>query len=93
MVLSHEDFEKLKSEILKDCDERYVLTNYCNEKQEKINKKFANDDKRLELMLAEQKQMRSETKKELKFNNWLTGTILGIIVAAAAAVIRLNFGG
>lgn len=28
-------------------DDRYVLQSDCNEKQESVNKKFANDDKRM----------------------------------------------
>ena len=29
-------------------DDRYVLQSDCNEKQENVNKKFANDDKRID---------------------------------------------
>ena len=81
MALNHEDIMELK----KVFDDRYVLQSDCNEKQENINKKFANDDKRIDLILAEQKQMRQETKSGLKFNNWLTTAVLGAIVAAVIA--------
>lgn len=46
MALNHEDIVELK----KVFDDRYVLQSDCNEKQESINKKFANDDKRIEII-------------------------------------------
>lgn len=45
--LTHEDFQ----EIQRVCDERYVLQSSCNEKQEQVNKKFANDDKRIDKLI------------------------------------------
>lgn len=78
MAIDHNDIMELK----KVFDDRYVLQSDCNEKQENINKKLANDDKRIDLILAEQKQMRKETKSGLKFNNWLTAAVLGAIVVA-----------
>lgn len=64
-MVTHEDITELK----KVFDDRYVLQNVCNEKQEQVNKKFANDDKRIDLLIREQKQ-----------NNKLTwGILLGII--------------
>lgn len=77
MAFDHNDIMELK----KVFDDRYVLQSDCNEKQEHINGKLANDDKRIDLILAEQKQMRQETKNGLKFNNWLTTAVLGAIVA------------
>lgn len=32
-------------------DDRYVLKDDCVERQEMVNKKFANDDKRIELLI------------------------------------------
>lgn len=78
MALSHEDIMELK----KVFDDRYVLQSDCSDRQEGINKKLANDDKRIDLILAEQKQMRLETKNGLKFNNWLTTAVLGAIIVA-----------
>lgn len=46
MALSHDDFTEIKRVL----DERYVLQHVCNEKQENVNRKFANDDKRIEIM-------------------------------------------
>ncbi|MBO5716395.1 MAG: hypothetical protein J6S23_08420 [Clostridia bacterium] len=44
MPIDHEDITELK----KVFDDRYVLQADCSERQEGINKKFANDDKRIE---------------------------------------------
>lgn len=46
MALEHDDITELKRVF----DDRYVLQSDCNEKQEKVNKKFSNDDKRIELI-------------------------------------------
>lgn len=47
-MLTHEDFVEIK----KILDDRYVRIDECNEKQAEVNKKFANDDKRLDMMLG-----------------------------------------
>jgi hypothetical protein len=77
-MITHEDITELK----KVFDDRYVLQSDCGEVQEANMKRFANDDKRIDLILLEQKQMRQETKSGLKFNNWLTTAVLGAIIAA-----------
>lgn len=76
MAVTHEDIQELK----KVFDDRYVQIIDCDSVQEGFNKKFANDDKRIDLILAEQKQMRQETKNGLRFNNWLTTAILGALI-------------
>lgn len=50
MALDHEEVQLLKSEIFEQADERYVRIEDCTEKQESVNKKFANDDKRIEII-------------------------------------------
>lgn len=47
MPVTHEDVTELK----KVFDERYVLQRDCNDKQETVNKKFANDDKRIDKLI------------------------------------------
>lgn len=47
MPIEHEDITELK----KVFDDRYVLQADCSERQEGINKKFANDDKRIERLI------------------------------------------
>lgn len=90
MALTHEEIQNLKKEFFDEADERYVKIESCAEKQETVNKMFANDDKRIDLILQEQKQMRSETKSGLKFNNWLTAAVLGAIIAAVIAFYCLS---
>jgi hypothetical protein len=36
--------------IVEELDERYVKQRDCEEKQEQVNKKFSNDDKRIEII-------------------------------------------
>lgn len=47
VALNHEDFNEIKRVL----DDRYVLQSDCNEKQENVNKKFANDDKRIDKLI------------------------------------------
>lgn len=46
MPLNHEDIQELK----KVLDDRYVLQSDCNDRQEIVNKRFSNDDKRIEII-------------------------------------------
>lgn len=46
MALTHEDFTEIKREF----DERYVLQGECDNVQAKMNKKLANDDKRIDII-------------------------------------------
>lgn len=46
MPLTREDITEIKNEL----DDRYVLQSECNEKQDAVNKKFSNDDKRIEII-------------------------------------------
>lgn len=85
MAITHEDMQEIK----KVLDDRYVLQSDCDAKQQSINSKLANDDKRIDLILLKQE----EGNKDIKKNNWLTTTILGIIIAGVIGYIFLNFGG
>ena len=85
MALTHEDMQEIK----KILDDRYVQIVDCDSKQNDINKKFANDDKRIDRILL----MQEEGNKAIKKNNWLTTTILAIIIAGVIGYIFLNFGG
>lgn len=75
MAITHEDIQFLKKEF----DDRYVLQKDCNEIQEGVNRKFANDDKRIDLLISQQ-----------KINNWLTLAIAGGIISL---VIKVFLGG
>jgi hypothetical protein len=83
MAITHEDITELK----KVFDDRYVLQSDCNETQEGINKKFANDDKRIDRIMY----LQEETNSKLTKNNWLTITILGVILTAVVtAILKSN---
>lgn len=47
MALDYEVYKELQQEF----DDRYVLQSDCNEKQEAVNGKFANDDKRIDKLV------------------------------------------
>lgn len=88
-MITHDDINELK----RIFDDRYVLQSTCGEIQEGMRSKLANDDKRIDMILLKQEQMRNETKNGLKLNNWLTFAVLGIIVAGVIGYIFTNFGG
>lgn len=46
MAVTHEDIKALRDEF----DDRYVLQSDCDDRQSKVNSRFANDDKRLEMV-------------------------------------------
>lgn len=75
MAITHEDFTVIKREL----DDRYVLQTDCDTIQQSINKRFANDDKRIELLIHQQ-----------TINNWLTGIIASGIIAL---LIKVFMGG
>lgn len=85
MAITHEDMQEIK----KILDDRYVQIVDCDNKQTDINKKFAKDDKRLDRI----ELLQEEGNKKIDKNNWLTTTILGIIIAGVIGYIFLNFGG
>ena len=75
MAVTHEDVTELK----KVFDDRYVMIEDCKDTQKQINNKFSNDDKRIELLINQQ-----------KINNWLT---LAIASGIIALVIKVFLGG
>ena len=85
MAITHEDMQEIK----KILDDRYVQIVDCDNKQTDINEKFAKDDKRLDRI----ELLQEEGNKKIDKNNWLTTTILGIIIAGVIGYIFLNFGG
>lgn len=76
MAIEHEDIMELKRVF----DDRYVLQHDCNDTQERINKKLANDDKRIEVML-----------NDFKVIKWLITTVaatgIGTLVAAILQLV------
>ena len=51
MALEHSEIQSLKKEFFEEADERYVKIESCAEKTETVNKKFANDDKRIDKLI------------------------------------------
>ena len=85
MAITHEDIQELK----KVLDDRYVLQSDCDATQQNINNKLANNDKRIDLILLRQEI----GNKYIKRNNWLTTTILALLISGVIRYIFLNFGG
>lgn len=79
MSLSHEDMQEIK----KVLDDRYVQIVDCDITQQKINSKFANDDKRIDRIMY----LQEDTNNKLTKNNWLTITILGTIITSIITMI------
>ena len=75
MALTHEDITELKRVF----DDRYVQQSECDSNQSKIYGKLSNDDKRIEVLVLQQ-----------KINNWLTLAIAGGIISL---VIKVFLGG
>lgn len=58
MAIDEREIERIKIEVIEKIeprliargDERYVMVQDCNDRQEAINKKLANDDKRIEII-------------------------------------------
>ena len=64
----------------------FVEIDECNEKQMENSRKFANDDKRIDLIIQNQQH----GDKKITLNNWLTTAILSVIITLA---FKLFFGG
>ena len=83
MAISHEDMQEIK----KILDDRYVQIVDCDTTQTEMNKKFANDDKRIDRIMY----LQEDTNNKLTKNNWLTITILGVIITTVVTMIlKLN---
>lgn len=72
MALDYNDINTLKKEF----DQRYVLQNDCNDIQEKTNKKFANDDKRIEIILH-----------DFKIIKWLISTVAAASISSLVVAL------
>lgn len=83
MAITHEDMQEIK----KVLDDRYVLQSDCDATQQSMNNKFANDDKRIDRIMY----LQEDTNNKLTKNNWLTITILGVILTAVVtAILKAN---
>ena len=76
MAISMEDIAVIRDEF----DSRYVMQADCNDRQENINHKFANDDKRIEIVMHD-----FATIKKLM---WTVATAsIGLLVTALFELI------
>jgi hypothetical protein len=89
MPLTHDEITAIKKEVINECKNIFVQIDDCNITQAENNKRFANDDKRIDRIMY----LQEDTNNKLTKNNWLTTTILGIIIAGVIGYIFLNFGG
>lgn len=78
MALDHNDITELK----KVFDDRYVLQTDCNEKQDNVNKKLANDDTRIKLFEQKMKSW------EWLFKLIATGTIGTLLTSLLSLVLK-----
>lgn len=78
-TLTHNDVQELIKMLDERYDKKYVWVKDCDERQKDIISRFANDDKRIELLVQQQ-----------RINNWLTSAIAAGIVAL---LIKVFLGG
>lgn len=72
-----EDMTAIKNEL----DDRYVMQNDCNERQEVISAKFANDDKRIDKATT--------TLDSFKKLGWIAvGALVGEVVLSLFSLIQ-----
>lgn len=79
MALEHNKVQALKKEFFAEADERYVKIESCAEKQDAVNKKFANDDTRIKLF-----------EQKVKTWEWMLKTIVaGVIGTLLTSILSL----
>ena len=88
MALTHEEITAIKKEVIDECKQIFVQIDDCNDKQNKVNEKFANDDKRIDRILL----LQESTTKSLQKNNWLTTAILSVIIGIVVTMILKSIG-
>jgi hypothetical protein len=72
VALEKEDIIELESIL----DDRYVLQSECGDKQAEVNKKFAHDDKRIEII-----------SHDFRIIKWLVSTVAASSIAALVVAI------
>ena len=88
MALTHEEITAIKKEVIAECKNIFVQIDDCNDKQNEVNKRFANDDKRIDRILL----LQENTTKSLQKNNWLTTAILTVIIGIVVTMILKTIG-
>ena len=88
MALTHEEITAIKKEVIAECKNIFVQIDDCNTVQAENNKRFANDDKRIDRILL----LQENTTKSLQKNNWLTTAILSVIIGIVVTMILKSIG-
>ena len=88
MALTHEEITAIKNEVIAECKNIFVQIDDCNTTQAENNKRFANDDKRIDRILL----LQENTTKSLQKNNWLTTAILSVIIGIVVTMILKSIG-
>lgn len=88
MALTHEEITAIKEEVITECKNIFVQIDDCNTVQSENQKKFANDDKRIDRILL----LQENNTKALQKNNWLTTAILSVIIGIVVTMILKSIG-
>ena len=88
MAMTHEEVTAIKTEIIAECKNIFVQIDDCNTTQAENQKKFANDDKRIDRILL----LQENNAKALQKNNWLTTAILSVIIGMVVTMILKSVG-
>ena len=88
MALAHEEIAAIKKEVIDECKNIFVQIDDCNTVQAENNKRFANDDKRIDRILL----LQESNTKALQKNNWLTTAILSVIIGIVVTMILKSIG-
>ena len=82
MMITLEDMNTIKKEIFAEADNKYVHVDECNDRQEKNNSKFANDDTRIKLFEQKMKSW------EWMFKLIATGTVGTLITSILSLILK-----
>lgn len=88
MALTHEEITAIKKEVINECKNIFVQIDDCNTVQTENQKRFANDDKRIDRILL----LQENSTKSLQKNNWLTTAILSVIIGIVITMILKSIG-
>lgn len=81
-MITLEDMNTIKKEIFAEADNKYVHVDECNDRQEKNNNKFANDDTRIKLFEQKMKSW------EWMFKLIATGTVGTLITSILSLILK-----
>lgn len=82
MSFDHTEIQNLKKEFFNEADNRYVKIEDCDKSRDDVSKKFANDDKRIEII--------SHDFAVIKKLMWTvaSGTIGSLVVAFIELILK-----